>query len=335
MMLAFQRMYRAAGAFAIGAAVLSAGTARADEIKFGAMPLGSIWYVFAASFSKVIQPALPSGTKVEVIARGGGVGNPIAVATGKANVALANVCTSVWAMNGEAEIYKGKKYPDIRALLGGLNSVWITAILTEDYIKRTGNDTLEKALLSKQPPRVIMKPRGSTVPPTVRMIFEGLGLTFDQYKAAGGQIIQVAVTQIPSMMRDGRADLYFESVSPGHPATTEVSLTVPVRFVDLPEKSLKVLGANGLKVHPLPQSFKGQSGPTKAADFGTNLIVNKDMPDATAYAITKAIIEHRDEIVAEHKAMKGFVAQDAWRPENVGIPLHPGAVKYYKERGWM
>jgi TRAP-type uncharacterized transport system substrate-binding protein len=29
------------------------------------------------------------------------------------------------------------------------------------------------------------------------------------------------------------------------------------------------------------------------------------------------------------------VAKDAWRPENVGIPLHPGAVRYYRERGWM
>ena len=74
---------------------------------------------------------------------------------------------------------------------------------------------------------------------------------------------------------------------------------------------------------------------TKAADFGTNLIVNKDMPDATAYAITKAIVENRDKLVAEHKAMSGFIAEDAWRPENNGIPLHPGAVKYYKEKGWM
>lgn len=332
---ASRKLFRIIAAGAIGAAVMSTGTARAEEIKFGAMPLGSIWYVFAASFSKVIQPALPGDAKVEVIARGGGVGNPIAVATKKADVALANVCTSVWAMNGEAEIYKGKKYPDIRALLGGLNSVWISALLTEEYIKRTGNDTLEKALLSKQPPRVIMKPAGSTVPPTVRMVFEGLGLTFDKYKAAGGQIIQVGVGQIPSMMRDGRADLYFESVVPGHPATTEVTLTVPVRFVDLPEQSLKVLGENGLKVHPLPQLFKGQSGPTKAADFGTNLIVHKDMPEATAYAITKAIIENRDALVAEHKALQRFEAKDAWRPENVGIPLHPGAIKYYKERGWM
>jgi len=312
-----------------------AGGAAADEIKFGAMPLGSIWYVFAASFAKHITPALPPGSKVDIIARGGGIGNPIIVAQKKADVALANVVTSVWATEGEADIYKGKKYPEIRSLLGGLNSVWLVAILTEDYIKRTGNDTLEKALLSKNPPRVIMKPAGSTVPPSVRLAFEGLGLGFDKYKANGGQIIQVDVGQIPTMMRDGRADLYFESASPGHPATTEVTLTVPVRFVDLPEKSLQVMSKNGLKISPMPEYFKGQKGPVKAVDFGTNMIVHRDMPESLAYAITKAVVENRDAIVAEHKAMAGFVAKDAWRPENNGIALHPGAIKYYKEKGWM
>lgn len=305
------------------------------DLKFGAMPLGSIWYVFAASFAKHIQPALPAGSKVDIIARGGGIGNPILVNEGKTDVAFSNVITAVWAMNGEEEIYKGKKHPNIRALLGGLNEVWIAGMLTEDYIKRTGNDTLEKALLSKEPPRIIMKPAGSTVPPSVRIIMESLGLTFEKYRAGGGEIIQINVGQIPNMMRNGRADLYFESVSPGHPATQEVSLTVPLRFLDLPEKSLKALSKNGLKVHPLPASFKGQNGPTKAADFGTNLIVHKDMPEATAYAITKAVIENRDAIVGDNKAMAGFVAKDAWRPENVGIPLHPGAVRYYRERGWM
>lgn len=59
------------------------------------------------------------------------------------------------------------------------------------------------------------------------------------------------------------------------------------------------------------------------------------MPEETAYRITRAVIENRDAIVAENKAMAGFVAKDAWRPENVGIPLHPGAQRYFKEKGWM
>jgi TRAP transporter TAXI family solute receptor len=320
-------------AAALGA--LAMGAAQAEEIKFGAMPLGSIWYVFAASFAKHITPALPSGSKVDIIARGGGIGNPIIVNEKKADVAFANVCTSVWAMEGEPEIYKGKKYGDIRSLLGGLNEIFLVGMLSEDYIKRTGNDTLEKALTSKQPPRIIMKPAGSTVPPSVRMVLEGLGLSFDKYKAAGGQIIQVDVGQIPGMMRDGRADLYFESASPGHPATVEASTTVAVRFLDLPEKSLKLMEKNGLKVVSMPVHFKGQRGPVKAVDFGTNLIVHKDMPENVAYAITKAVVENRDAIVAENKSMAGFVAREAWRPENNGIPLHPGAIRYYKEKGWM
>ena len=235
-------------------------------------------------------------------------------------------------MEGEAEIYKGKKYTEIRALLGGLNEIFLVGMLTEDYIKRTGHDTLEKALASRNPPRVIMKPAGSTVPPSVRMLFEGLGLTFDKYKAAGGQIIQVDVGQIPSMFRDGRADLYFESASPGHPATVEASTTVNVRFLDLPEKSLAHMAKNGLKVVSMPVHFKGQHGPVKAVDFGTDLVVHKDMPESTAYAITKAVIDNRDAIVADNKAMQNFVARDAWKPENNGIPLHPGAIRFYKER---
>jgi len=314
---------------------LVAGVAHAGEnLQIGAMPLGSIWYVFAASFAKVLQPALPAGSNIEVIARGGGIGNPVVVNEGKAQLAIANTSTSNWAWNGEQEIYKGKKHQNIRGLLGGLNEVWIVAMLTEDYIKKTGNDTLEKALLGDKPPRVIMKPAGSTVPPVVRMALEAIGTSFDKLKAKGGSLTQVDVSQIPQLMRDGRADLYFESASPGHPATQEVSLTVDVRFVDMPDKAIQAMAQNGLKVSPMPQFFKGQKGPVKSVDFGTNLIAHKDMTDDLAYRITKAICENRDALVAEHKAMSGFVAKDAGRSENVGIPLHPGAIKYYSEKGW-
>jgi hypothetical protein len=315
---------------------LLAGVAHAGEnLQIGAMPLGSIWYVFAASFAKVLQPALPAGSNIEVIARGGGIGNPVVVNEGKAQLAIANTSTSNWAWNGEQEIYKGKKHQNIRGLLGGLNEVWIVAMLTEDYIKKTGNDTLEKALLGDKPPRVIMKPAGSTVPPVVRMALEAIGTSFDKLKAKGGSLTQVDVSQIPQLMRDGRADLYFESASPGHPATQEVSLTVDVRFVDMPDKAIQVMAQNGLKVSPMPQFFKGQKGPVKSVDFGTNLIAHKDMSEDLAYRITKAICENRDALVAEHKAMSGFVAKDAGKPDNVGIPLHPGAIKYYQEKGWV
>ncbi len=106
-----RRLFAAAAA----ALALAAGAHAQQDLKFQAMPLGSIWYVFAASFTKHIQPALPAGAKVDVVARGGGIGNVILVNEKKADLGFANVCTSAWAMQGEQEIYKGKKHPDIRA----------------------------------------------------------------------------------------------------------------------------------------------------------------------------------------------------------------------------
>lgn len=328
-------MRKIAVAVAVALCLLTGVAQGGENLQIGAMPLGSLWYVFGASFAKVIQPVLPPGSNVEVIARGGGIGNPVVVDNGKAQVAIANSSTSNWAFNGDEEIYKGKKHQNIRGLLGGLNQIWLVAMLTEEYIKRTGNDTLEKALLGDKPPRIIMKPAGSTVPPTARMTLEAIGTSFDKIKAGGGSLIQVDVSQIPQLMRDGRADLYFESASPGHPATVETSTTVDVRFVDLPDKALQLMNQRGLKVSPMPQSFKGQKGAVKSVDFGTNLIAHKDLSDDLAYQITKAICDNRDALVAEHKTMSGFTVKDAWRPENVGIPLHPGAIKYYKEKGLM
>ena len=319
---------------ALAAALTLSASAGAQEIKFGAMPLNTWWYIAGASITNLVQPQLPSGAKMEVLARGGGIANPVVVNDNKAQVAMANVATSTWAWQGEPELYKGRKHQDIRALVGGINSVFIVAMVKEDYIKRTGNDTLEK-IVSDPKIRIIMKPAGSSVPPVTRMILESLGTSLDKIRASGGQVIQVDAAQTTDMLRDGRADVYFESAAKDHPAVTEVTLTANVRFVDLPDKTLAYLAQRGLKPTPMPEWFKGQKGPTKAVDLGTNIIAHKDLPDNVAYAITKTVVENKEKLVQSHKAFSDFKPEDAWRPENLGIPLHAGAQKYYRERGWL
>lgn len=305
-----------------------------QDLKFGAMPLNTWWYIAGASITNLVQPQLPAGTKMEVLARGGGIANPAVVNDNRAQIALSNVATSAWAWQGEPELYKGKKHQDIRALVGGINSVWIVAMLKEDYIRRTGNDTLEKALADPKL-RIIMKPAGSSVPPVARMIMESMGTSLDKLRASGGQIIQVDAAQTTDMLRDGRADLYFESAAKDHPAVTEVTLTANVRFMDLPDKTLSYLAQRGLKPSPMPEWFKGQKGQTKAVDLGTNIIAHKDLPESVAYTITKTVVENKEKLLQSHKAFGDFKPEDAWKAENLGIPLHPGAERYYRERSWI
>ena len=261
--------------------------------------------------------------------------NPAAVDKKKATIALSNVASALWAYNGLKGVYK-QKHEGIRALIGGLNKVRVTAMVTESYIKRTGNDTLEKALLSKPPARIVMKPAGSTVPVVADMLMDALGTSRKDMKARGGKIIQVAANQIPAIIKDGRADLYFEVAIPRHPTVTEVTTTNAMRFLSFPPKALKALAAHGLRTAAVPGKwFKGIKGKVMAVDLGTVLIAHKDMPDSLAYTITKTLAENKKAMGKAHAAWRFFKPENGGKPASTGVPLHPGAAKYFKEKGWL
>lgn len=323
-----------AAAGGVGAAWSVANAPPHEALVIAAMPPGSSWYVFAATLGQLLEQELP-GRSMEIFARGGGTGNPALVERGKATIALCQVATAVWAWNGLPLAFHGVQHRRIRALAGGLNSVWMTAAAREEYIARTGHTTLEAMLRSAPGPRIIMKPPGSTVPVAVDMILAHYGLSRDKVTANGGRIMQVAVNQIPEMLSDGRADLYFETAIKGHPALTEAATTAGIRFLDFDDGLLASLDKQGMKPRPLPAWFKGQSKPTAAVDCQTVLIARDDLPDETAYLITKTLCEKRSVMLQAHRAWADFDPQRSHRAELTGIPLHPGAEKYFKDRQWL
>lgn len=328
----FSGLRLAATAFA--AAAITATSLAAQDIRIGAMREGSSWYVFAATLEQIIEPILGDNS-VEVIARGGGVANPMVVQGGKAEIALSNVASAVWAKNGD-DVYEGMKAPDIRALVGGLNNVYVGVMARKAFTDQMGTTDLTAILASGKPVRILMKPVGSSAVPVADMIFEGLGSSKEKIKADGGDIIQVDTAQIADQMRNGNADIYIDTMIKGHPTITEVALTAEVVFLDIPAPAMAVLEQNGLTPGTYgPEWYKGQSEKTTGANLGTVLIANANLDEETAYKITKAIIEHAEELKASHGAWSRFDPATAMLPQNVGIDLHPGAIRYYREAGMM
>ncbi|RYH08031.1 TAXI family TRAP transporter solute-binding subunit [Tropicimonas sp. IMCC6043] len=332
-MLNYMRSHIRGATLAAAAITLTATASVAQDVRIGAMREGSSWYVFAATLEQMIEPILGNNS-VEVIARGGGVANPMVVQGGKAEIALSNVATAVWAANG-GDAYQGMAAPDIRALVGGLNDVYVGVIARNGFLEKRGTTDLKEILQSDEPVRVLMKPVGSSAVPAAEMIFEALGTSADEIKSNGGDIIQVGTGQIPDQIRNGNADLYVDTMIKGHPTITEVALTADVSFLDLPQEVQDLLAENGLKIGTYGPWFKGQESATIGANLGTVLIANAGLDEETAYQITKTIIENADELKASHGAWSNFDPAQAMKPENTGIPLHPGAERYYKEAGLM
>ena len=305
-----------------------------DRITIGAMPPGTSWYVFAATLAQLLQRSLPDATRVEVVARGGGIGNPILVDRGEETIAIAQAATAAWAYAGNPVAYE-REHRNLRALVGGLNRVWMAAMLTEEYIGRTGNDTLKKALVAGEPLRIVMKPRGSTVPVVADMLFESLGTSRSEFVERGGKITQVSANQVASIFRDGRADLYLETAIRGHPTVTEVSTTTPVRFLDYPEETIAMLAGPGVERTPMPEWFRGQQGPIDSVDMGTVLITHRDTPTELAHLITETVCENKAAMATAHRAWEDFEPREAAQLQKTGVPLHEGAEEYYRHRGWL
>ena len=80
-------------------------------------------------------------------------------------------------------------------------------------------------------------------------------------------------------------------------------------------------------------TYPGQDDPVDTLDLGTIVFTNADMDEEIVYLVTKSLAENRDRLIA---SSAGFTR---WQPEDmpVGLPveIHRGALKYYRERGWV
>lgn len=320
-------------ALAASTIALTAGLALAQEVRIGAMREGTSWYIFAATLEQMVEPILGDNS-VEVIARGGGVANPMVVQQGKAEIALSNVATAKWAFEGHPT-YEGASAPDIRALVGGLNNVYVGVMATQSFVDAAGTSDLGEIIRSGKGFRLLLKPTGSSAVPAAEIILQADGSSFDALKSAGGDVIQVAEAQIADSIRNGNADIYIDTMIKGHPTITEVNLTADIVFLDIPQKGLDALAANGLVPGSYGPWFDDQKAQNTGANLGTVLIANASLDDETAYLITKTLIENAAAMGEAHAAWKAFDPKTAFLPENTGIPLHPGAERYYREAGLM
>ena len=67
--------------------------------------------------------------------------------------------------------------------------------------------------------------------------------------------------------------------------------------------------------------------------INTILMVNKDVKDDIVYRITKTFCDNEAQLKAMDNRLKDFKPAEAW--QNLGVPLHPGAEKYYREKGYL
>lgn len=142
-------------------------------------------------------------------------------------------------------------------------------------------------------------------------------------------------------MRDGQLDVYMRPVQVPSALVEELQAIRPLRILPVTEEDLKKPGMVALihKAGNLLTTLKAGSYPgvinndkdMPIPGLGLMQVAGKHVPDEVVYKITKAFFENLEEIHKNNPAFKDLTLEDPFTVLNV--PLHPGAYKYFKEKG--
>ncbi|MCW5627581.1 MAG: TAXI family TRAP transporter solute-binding subunit, partial [Rhodoferax sp.] len=136
---------------------------------------------------------------------------------------------------------------------------------------------------------------------------------------------------------DNKIDGFFYGV--GHPAANiqDPVTTCGAKLVPLTGPAVDKIVAGApyyAKVNIPGGMYAGNPNPTPTYGVLATFVSSTKTPDAVVYELVKAVFENFDDFKKLHPAFANLDPKDMIKNGN-SAPLHPGAVKYYKEKGWM
>ena len=290
---------------------------------------GGGWFVMAGGIAKIIQEKNPD-IQVNVIP-GGGTKNQPVVGTNKAELGWALPPFVFLARKG-VDLYKGKKYEDIMVLGGGFSQNFLHVMAAVD----TGVETMEQLKNYPKPIKVSPGKIGVSGEFTYRKMLEAYFKTsYDDIKKKGGKVIFTGYTGIATNLKDRHIDFACINIAPPAAIIQEASLGRKLRIIPWPDDLMQLMKNNygfgtGVIKKEMYPGILTKDVPT--ATMGTALIAHRSLDPDAAYQIIKIIAENKDRLPSIHKSL-GFNPATGWK--DLPGPLHPGAERYYKEKGYM
>jgi len=287
------------------------------QVTIGAAPLGGTYFVWAGGFAKLLNDKL--GVPGNVESTGGPVHNTQLLQAKKLDFGMVTSGPVYEGFVGDPDGWsKGKKHPDLRVIF----PMYVTYFQMYSLKDKGINSIMD--LKDKS---VGVGPIGGTPATYWPKILAEAGVK-------PKRIVNAGSSDLNSQLKDGMLDANGQSVGIPWVTITEVETTNDVTAYGVPEdigkKIMAKIPSFGFGAIPKGTYKSNPDKDIPTLTMWNFMTVHKDAPDDFVYAVVKATFENVDILIAAHKSAKEV------KPEaivNSPIPLHPGAVKYYKEKG--
>ena len=286
-------------------------------------PMGGDFYTLGGVVAEESKAVLPGVTVT--VNTGGAVENLL-----KINAEKAEVGTSMAKLYGEAlagtDAYQGRpKMTNVKAMM------YLADIPMSFFLVRDDSPFTSIADIAAKKPkiRLLTSKKGSSPATAAENMLKHYGITFDNIREWGGSVSFVSYSEASSLIQDGHADAF---VGPLVSSINELTTNLKMRMLPIDPAVLAKLKADGYVVFTIPKDryyFVKQDTPHMAEAI--ILAVRGNLSDDVVYKVTKALMEKPESIRQVHQTYAGF--DPAKAASTVGGPIHPGALKYFKEKG--
>ncbi len=284
---------------------------------------GGVYYPLGGGMANVLSKYLP-GIQATAEVTGGSVDNLKLIGTNKAEVGLTMMDAALDALNGVDKFSAGKI--PVRTLM-----VLYPNRMHVVTIEGTGIDKMSD-LRGK---RVSTGSPGSATEVMAFRVLEAAGYDVAFFRDLRRE--RLGVAESVNALKDRKIDAFFWVGGIPTAAVTDLGATpgVKIKMIDTAElvpvmnkKYNDLYSTDVIKTG----SYPGQDKDNPVSVVWNILVASATMPDDMAYNIVKTLMEKNAELVAVHREAQNFTLANQV-PANSAIPWHPGAVRYFKERG--
>lgn len=292
-------------------------SAQKIDLKMMTGPMGGSWYPLGGAIADAVQKEMPNVTIA--VSPGGGVANVEAIEFGKCDIAFSNSSSGVDAIYGRPPFKQ--KIQNMRQLANLYPQYFQMVVLEDSGIKSVAD------LKGK---RISPGPKGHTGEFAARQVLEVYGLSYKDMS----KVHHVGYNDTVALMKDGHCDAWLLTTTIPASSIMDLASARKIRLLPLPDdkiQALQKLNAGYIKRTVPKGTYPGVDYDVPGIGWFTHLVVSAKLPDDLVYNITKILVKNLDRFGQVVKDMKGATAKDL--AMDIGIPFHPGALKYYKEIG--
>ncbi len=311
---------RLAAAGAIAFSLAAGGAARADEfINVLAGGTSGVYYPLGAALANIYGAKI-AGARTQVQATKASVENLNLLQQGKGEIAFALGDSVKFAWEGNTDAGYPGKLDKLRGI-AAIYPNYIQIVASQESGIKTLADLKGKSLS-------VGAPKSGTEL-NARAILTAAGMTY----ADLGKTEYLPFGESVELIKNRQLDATLQSAGLGVGSIKDLASSVAITVVAVPKADVEKIGSPYLAATIPAGTYKGQDADVETAAVGNFLITHEGVSDETAYQMTKQLFENLPDMVAAHNAAKAIDIKKAL--DGMPVPLHPGAERYYKEKGLM